>query len=161
MKKIIIAIIILLIIILSAAYKVVLDNTNKKIELLAKDSIQNQYHPDPGKLEEIYTEKYLDEVKGTELYNEIYNEELIKKIKEKEKLSGNEKRYEILYVQINENNIFKDKYFVSVRIKDILDEDTEYFKNIYITKVGEEFLIYNVETDIWLRNYKWRKSLYY
>lgn len=148
MKKIIITLILLIIIIITTSYIVISDSTNEKILLLAKNAIQNQYYPDINKQDEIYTEKYLDDVKGTELYSEIYNKELIEKIKEKEKISDKVKRYEIIYLRINESDIFKDKYFVTVRIKDILDRNTEYFKNIYITKVGDKLLIYNVETDI-------------
>ncbi len=78
----------------------------------------------------------------------MYNEEFINKIIEKETLDKKNIRYEIIYIRINQANIFTGKYFVSVRLGDILDENQEYFKNFYIKKINNIFLIYNVETDI-------------
>lgn len=148
MKKIIFISILLIIILSGIAYKLVLDSTNKKIEQLAENAIENFYYPDISKQAEIYTEEYIERIRETELYNEVYNEEFINKIIEKETLDKKNNRYEIIYIRINQANIFAGKYFISVRLGDILDEDQEYFKNLYIKKINNIFLIYNVETDI-------------
>lgn len=148
MKKIIVISISLIIILSGLAYKLVLDSTNKKIELLAEKAIDNFYYPDINKQNEIYTKEYIDNIKETESYKEVYNEEFINKIKEREIIDKKDTRYEIIYIRINHANIFMDKYYVSVRIGDILDDSQEYFKNLYIKKINSKFLIYNVGTDI-------------